>query len=460
MKKYDIIIIGGGPGGYVAAIRASQLGKKVCLIEKEWVGGTCLNIGCIPTKALIASAEEYNRIGRASEFGVDVSGEVSYSLQRMMGRKKKVVSRSVKGVEFLLKRYGVDVRMSRGELVALGEVKINNETLTAENIIIATGSQPRVLKGMEPDGEMLLTSRDALEIDHIPENLLIIGAGVIGIEMASFFDALGVDVTVVEMLDSILPTLYSDKMSKTVAASLEKRGLNILTSTTVNEIEKKEGMSQVSFSNGEESKFDRILVAVGRAASFDGIDIEELGIEMDGGFIKTDKRMKTNRDGIYAIGDVTGGALLAHKASREGTVAALNIAGEDIEMNYSAIPSCIFSTPPAAIVGITEKIASKEGKKIRIGEYNYIGNPRAHTLGEKEGYVRIITDERGVVLGGEIVGVQADTMISEIALACELRLNVNDIERVIRPHPTLSEMITEAFDDTRGKAVHKPPVKK
>lgn len=457
MKDYDIIIIGGGPGGYVAAIRASQLGKKVCVVEKEWVGGTCLNIGCIPTKALIASAEEYVRIRNASKFGIDISGEVNYSLQRMMERKKKVVSRSVRGVEFLLKRYGVDVKMSRGELISPGEVKVEGETITSENVIIATGSKPKILKGMEPDGEGILTSREALEIDHIPHNLLIIGAGVIGVEMASFFNALGTEVTVVEMLDSILPTLNADKVSKTIAGSLKKRGLNILTSVKVNEIEKKDKMLQVSFSNGEESEFAKILVAVGRTASFDGIDVEKLGIEMDGDFIKTDNRMKTNIEGIYAIGDVTGGALLAHKASREGIIAVSNIAGEDIEMNYNAIPSCVFSTPPAAMVGITEKMASRDGKKIRIGEYNYIGNSRANTLGEKEGYVRVITDEGGIVVGGEIVGVQADTMISEIAMACELQLNVEDIERVIHPHPTLSEMVMETFEDAQGKAIHKPP---
>lgn len=457
MKDYEIVIIGSGPGGYVAAIRAAQLKKKVCLIEKEWVGGTCLNIGCIPTKALIASAEIYSLTKRSKEFGVEIMGEINYSLDKMMQRKKAIVSRSVRGVEFLLKSYNIDVKRERGELISPGEVKVGDETITAENIIIATGSEPKIIKGLETDEELLLTSKDALETKEIPENFLVVGAGVIGIEMATFFNSLGAKVTIVEMLDSILPTLESEKLSITLESQLKKRGITILTSTTVDNVKKRKKSCYVTFSNGEEKEFEKMLVAVGRCASLDGIDIEKIGIEMDSGFIRTDKRMRTNLNGIYAIGDVRGGMLLAHKASREGVVAVLNASGMDTEMKYHAVPSCIFSCPPAALVGITEKMAKEKGVKIRIGEYQYIGNARAHTLGEKEGYVRIITDENGQVLGGEILGAQADTMISEIAMACEHRMNIKDVEKVIHPHPTLSEILMEAFEDAGGKAIHKPP---
>lgn len=456
MPNYDIAIIGSGPGGYVAAIRAAQLDKKVCLIEKEWVGGTCLNIGCIPTKALISSAEILDLTRRSREFGVDIAGEVTYSLERIMQRKKAVVTRCVKGVEYLLKAYEIEVRWGRGELTSPKEIKVNDGTVTADNVIIATGSEPKIIKGMEPDGDLILTSRDALEFSTIPERFLVVGGGVIGIEMATLYNLLGAKVTVVEMLDSILPTLFSDKMSTTLAGIFKKRGMRLLTATTVQKMEKTKGSVRVSFSNGEEDEYDKVLVSVGRCAHFDGIDAKELGIELENHFIKTDAGMRTNIDNLYAIGDVCGGMLLAHKASREGVVAAEQIAGHDTQMTYHAVPSCIFSHPPAAIVGITESMAKEQGIEIRIGEYNYAGNARAHALGEREGYARIIADKDGTVIGGEIVGGHADSMISQIGMACELRLNLKDMEQVIYPHPTMAEIVMEAMHDALGNAIHKP----
>lgn len=456
MPNYDIAIIGSGPGGYVAAIRAAQLDKKVCLIEKEWVGGTCLNIGCIPTKALISSAEILDLTRRSREFGVDIAGEVTYSLERIMQRKKAVVTRCVKGVEYLLKAYEIEVRWGRGELTSPKEIKVNDGTVTADNVIIATGSEPKIIKGMEPDGDLILTSRDALEFSTIPERFLVVGGGVIGIEMATLYNLLGAKVTVVEMLDSILPTLFSDKMSTTLAGIFKKRGMRLLTATTVQKMEKTKGSVRVSFSNGEEDEYDKVLVSVGRCAHFDGIDAKELGIELENHFIKTDAGMRTNIDNLYAIGDVCGGMLLAHKASREGVVAAEQIAGHDTQMTYHAVPSCIFSHPPAAIVGITESMAKEQGIEIRIGEYNYAGNARAHALGEREGCARIIADKDGTVIGGEIVGGHADSMISQIGMACELRLNLKDMEQVIYPHPTMAEIVMEAMHDALGNAIHKP----
>jgi dihydrolipoamide dehydrogenase len=459
METYDIIIIGGGPGGYVAAIRAAQLGKKVCLIEKEWVGGTCLNIGCIPTKALISSAEVYADAKNASDFGVEISGEVSYSLERMMKRKCLIVSRTVKGVKYLLKTYSIEVKRGSAEFSSPGKVKVNGEEIISEKIIVATGSKPKLIKGLEPDGKLILTSRDALEIDAVPKRLLVVGAGVIGVEMATFFNLLGTEVTIVEMLDSLLPTLHAEKLTDTLTAQLKKKGVKILTSTTVESQEKKGDSLSVTFSNGEGAEFDRMLVAVGRCASYEGIDTNSLGLKMEDGFIKVNGKMETNIKGVYAVGDVVGGMLLAHKASREGIVAVQNIFGNETSMNYGAVPNCIFTHPPAAFVGMTEKIAKEKGLKVKIGEYQYVGNARAHTLGAKEGYARVITDNEGVVIGGEIVGVHADSMISEFAMACELKLNVKDIERVIYPHPTLGEVLFEAFHDAEGKAIHKGPKK-
>ncbi|MCK4235334.1 dihydrolipoyl dehydrogenase [candidate division WOR-3 bacterium] len=457
MKDYDIVIIGGGPGGYVAAIRAAQLKKRVCLIEKEWIGGTCLNVGCIPTKSLLASAEIYDFTKRVNEFGVEVAGRVNYSLEKIMKRKNKIVLRCVKGVEFLLKSYNVDVKRERGELVSQCEVKVGNETITTNNIIIATGSETKIIKGMEPDGELILTSRDAIEIKEIPENLLVVGAGVIGIEMATFFNLLGVKVTIVEMLDSVLPTLESEKLSKTMESQLKKQGMEVRTQTMVKNIEKRENGVNITFASGEEQEFEKMLVAVGRCACFDGISTDKIGIEVDSGFIKTDERMKTNINGIYSIGDVTGGMLLAHKASREGIIAVENISGINNEIEYHAVPSCIFSYPPVALVGMTEKMAKEKGLNIRIGEYQYIGNARAHSLGKNIGYARVIADADGTVIGGEIVGAEADIMINEITMACEYRMKIKDIEKVIHPHPTLSEIVMEAFHDAGGKSIHKPP---
>ena len=457
MPKYDIAIIGSGPGGYVAAIRAAQLDKKVCVVEKEWVGGTCLNIGCIPTKALISSAEIIDLTKRSKEFGVDIAGEIGYSLERIMQRKKNVVTRCVKGVEYLFKTYKIDVKWGRGELVSPTEIMVKDETVTADSVIIATGSEPKIIKGLEPDGAMVLTSRDALEFNAIPERFLVVGAGVIGIEMATLYNLLGAKVTIVEMFDSILPTLYAGKLSRTLTAILKKQGIEILTSTIVKKVTKKEGVVMVSFSNGEEKEYDRMLVSVGRCAHFDGIDVQKHGIELEDNFIKTDKSMKTNIDGLYAIGDVCGGMLLAHKASREGIVAVEHACGFDTQMTYHAVPSCIFSHPPAALVGITETMAKEQGIDFRIGEYNYAGNARAHSLGERDGYARIIANKDGTVIGGEIVGGHADSMISQIAMACELRLNLKDIEKVIHPHPTLSEILMEAMHDAQGNAIHKPP---
>jgi dihydrolipoamide dehydrogenase len=457
MPKYDIAIIGSGPGGYVAAIRAAQFDKKVCIVEKEWVGGTCLNIGCIPTKALISSAEMLDLTRRSKEFGVDITGEVGYSLERIMQRKKTIVTRCVKGVEYLLKAYNIDVKWGRGELVSPGEIKVKDEEVKADVTIIATGSEPKIIRGMEPDGKTILTSRDALEFRSVPDRFLVVGAGVIGIEMATLYNLLGAKVAVVEMLDSILPTLYSEKMSKTLAGILKKRGIEILTSTTIQKVDRKNDSVSVSLSNSEEKEFDRMLVSVGRYAHFDGIDAAKLGIELKDNFIKTDASMKTNVDGVYAIGDVCGGMLLAHKASREGIVAVDNICGFETEMTYHAVPSCIFSHPPAALVGITESMAKEQGIDVRIGEYNYAGNARAHSLGERDGYARIIADRDGTVIGGEIVGGHADSMISQVAMACELKLNLKDMEKVIYPHPTLGEVVQEAMHDAEGRAIHKPP---
>ena len=457
MEKYEIVIIGSGPGGYVAAIRAAQLKKKVCVVEKGSIGGVCLNIGCVPTKTLIASAEVYAEAKKASEFGVDIKGKIEYSLADIMERKKKVVLRTVKGVEFLLRKNGVDVKRGTAQVISPEKVLVNDEVISAEHIIIATGSKPKIIKGLEPDGKLILTSKEALEIDEMPESLLIVGAGVIGVEMATFFNLLDSNVTIVEMLDTILPGIGSKKMASALRAQLNKRGVEILTSTTVVNIEKGDRSVDVRFSNDDRKSFDKILVAIGRAVNLDGINVDELGIELDKGFIRTNERMMTSIDGVYAIGDVRGGMLLAHKASREGVVAVENVAGENSIMNYDAVPSCIFSSPPAAIVGLTEEMAIERGVRIKVGEYQYIGNSRALSLGEKEGYVKIIADDAGRVLGGEIVGAGADSMISEITMACEYQMNIKELDRLIHPHPTLSEIVMEAFHDANGKSIHKPP---
>ncbi|RQD77486.1 MAG: dihydrolipoyl dehydrogenase [Halanaerobium sp. MSAO_Bac5] len=455
MEKYDIGILGGGPGGYVAAIRAAQLGLKTAVIEKDVVGGTCLNRGCIPTKTYLKHTELIHELKRMDQFGIMVDG---YSLDwpKMRARKNKVVAKLTGGIRGLFKKNGVDLIKGRGEVINEHEIKISGEKdkkIGVKNIIIATGSAPIMpaLKGMDlPD---VISSREALDLDELPERIVIIGGGVIGIEMASIYSSLEVDVTIVEILDDILVN-FDQEMVKVLKQRLKKDGVKLLTSSKVTEIaeENDELIVKIESEKAEQIFTDKVLAAVGRKAVFAGI--KDLDLEMENGFIKVDSQMQTSINGIYAVGDVTGGMLLAHEASAEGIVAVNNILGNQ-EIRDNLIPNCVYSLPEIASVGMTEAEAKDEGYQINIGRFPFKASGKAIAAGAEEGFVKIISDKKwDQILGAQIVGPHATDLIAEAAIAIKLESTTEVLANTIHAHPTLSESVKEAAEDVHNLAVH------
>ena len=443
MERFDVIIIGSGSAGYVSAIRLADLGKRVALVEEKEIGGTCLNRGCIPTKTLLRAAYLYELAKKSEPFGIRC--EVSYNFDAIQKRKREVVGRLTKGVEFLLGARGVRVEEGRGKILDEKRVKISGgEVLGTDSIIIATGSEPASLPKIDIDGERIITSNEALDLKKPPESLLIIGAGAIGIEFATFFSTFGTKVTIVEMMEDILPEMKDKKIVSILERNLKKKGIDIRTGTKV------EGIS------GESIESEKVLVSVGRRLNSDGIGIEGLGIKRERDRIIVDRRMRTNIKNIYAIGDVTGGMLLAHKAQEEGIVAAEVIAGIDREMDYRVIPWAVFSHPEVAAVGLSEDDAKKEGIETIIGEFPFLANGKAVSMGETEGMVKIVGDKKtGEVIGAQIIGAEASIMISELALAMKNRLKIKDVTNTIHTHPTLSEAVMESCKGALGEAIHR-----
>lgn len=455
MGKYDIGIIGGGPGGYVAAIRAAQLGLKTAVIEKDVVGGTCLNRGCIPTKAYLKHTELIHDLKRMDEFGIMVEG---YSLdwKKMRERKNNVVSRLTGGIRGLFKKNGVDLIRGIGEVINNHEIKISAEEdkkIWAENIIIATGSEPIMpgLKGI--DLEDVISSREALDLEELPERIVIIGGGVIGVEMASIYSSLEVEVTIVEIMDNILVN-FDAEMANIVKKNLEKQGVKLLTSSKVTEImeEDNEVIVKVESEKVDQLNTDKVLAAVGRKAVFTGID--NLDLEMENGFIKVDSHMETSTAGIYAVGDVTGGLLLAHEAFAEGVTAVKNING-DYELKDHLVPNCVYSVPEIASVGMTEAEAKKEGYQINVGRFPFKASGKAVAVGSEEGFVKIISDKKwDQILGAQIVGPHATDLIAEVVIAIKLESTSEVLANTIHAHPTLSESVKEAAEDVDNLAIH------
>ncbi|ADQ13667.1 dihydrolipoyl dehydrogenase [Halanaerobium hydrogeniformans] len=455
MEKYDIGILGGGPGGYVAAIRAAQLGLKTAVIEKDVVGGTCLNRGCIPTKAYLKHTELIHELKRMDEFGIMVDG---YSLdwKKMRERKNKVVSKLTGGIRGLFKKNGVDLIKGMGEVINEHEIKITGEKdskIWVENIIIATGSAPIMpgLKGIDlPD---VISSKEALDLDELPERIVIIGGGVIGVEMASIYSSLEVDVTIVEILDDILIN-FDKEMVKILKKSLKKHGVKLMTSSKVTEIAEQDDelIVKIESEKADQIATDKVLAAVGRKPVFSGI--ENLNLERENGFIKVDAHMETSTAGIYAVGDVTGGMLLAHEASAEGIVAVKNIVGEQ-ELRDNLIPNCVYSLPEIASVGMTEAEAKKEGYEIKVGRFPFMASGKAIAIGSEEGFVKIIADKKwDQILGAQIIGPHATDLIAEAAIAIKLESTAEILANTIHAHPTLSESVMEAAEDVNDLAVH------
>lgn len=460
MKQSDVVIVGGGPAGYVAAIRASQLGGKVILIEKDALGGTCLNRGCIPTKALLHSVEILEAVRRGKDCGVSV-GELIIDFTKIMSRKDAVVKTLVTGVQYLMKSNAIEVIKGTGRLISPTEVEVDSgqqEAVRATGIVLAPGSVPSVVPIPGVNGSGVITSDDALQLSEIPQSLLVIGGGAIGVEFATIFAKLGTEVTIVEMLPQIIPT-EDHELSVSLKQALEKDGIKIFTGAQVSRIEDDpEGDKLVSVATGEgEQKLtaELVLVAVGRKSNIKGLGLEKIGIKTERGSITVNDRMETNIPGIYAAGDAIGGILLAHVASAEGEVAVENAMGKESVIDYKVVPRCIYTMPEVAAVGLTESQAREEGLNLKVGRFPFTANPRALILGQPDGFVKVLSDAKSEeIFGVHIFGPQATELISEATLAIKMEATVSEISSTIHAHPTLSEAIRETALDAEGIAVH------
>jgi len=471
-QEYDLVILGGGTGGYVAAIRASQLGLKTAVVEKKKIGGTCLHAGCIPSKALLRSAEVFAQTKNSEEFGV-ISGEVKLDFFKVQERKQKIIDQLHGGVQHLMKQGKIDVFYGTGRILGPsifspmpGTISVEfengdeNEMLIPKNVIVATGSRPRSLPGLEIDGTQVMTSDEALSLEELPKSIIIVGGGVIGIEWASMLDDFGVEVTVLEYADRVLPT-EDKEVSKEMQRLLKKRGIKVVTSAKVlpETLEKSADSVTIKAEHkGEEKSFtaEKMLVSVGRQANVEGIGLENTDIQVEKGFIKTNDRFQTKESHIYAIGDVIGGLQLAHVASHEGIVAVEHIANENpAPIDYSMISKCVYSSPEVASVGYTEEEAKEKGFEVKTGKFSFRAIGKALVYGESDGFVKLVVNkENDDILGVHMIGPHVTDMISEAGLARVLDATPWEIGHTIHPHPSLSEAIGEAALAVDGKAIH------
>jgi dihydrolipoamide dehydrogenase len=457
MKRYDVVVIGTGPGGYVAAVRACQRGARVAVIEKNAIGGVCLNVGCIPTKTLICSADLYHKMQHASDYGLSAS-DVSFDMAAMVARKNKVVAMNTGGIEALFKGHGIDVIQGEARITAPGQIAVGDQTVEATSIIIATGGRPAQLPGLEFNGKTVIGSTDALELTELPKRIGVIGAGAIGAEFACIWNNLGAEVTLIEFMPTILPREDAD-LSKRLASGLKRKGMDIRTGTKVAELQHLDQGVRLVLEGDKagEVDVDLVLVGIGVECNSDVVTgTPGLGVETGPrGSIIVDERMETTVPGIYAIGDVTNKTWLAHGASAEGIVAATNATGGNRHMDYRVVPSCTFTSPEVASVGLTETQAKEAGYNVKTGSFLFSANGRAHAIGETEGLVKIVgdatTDE---ILGLHIMGFEAGEMIAAGAMAMSLEATVEEMAHTIHTHPTLSEAMMEAAEDYYGMGIH------
>ncbi|MGN8875926.1 dihydrolipoyl dehydrogenase [Pseudoflavonifractor sp. HCP28S3_F10] len=459
---YDLVVIGAGPGGYVAAIRAAQLGMKTAIVEKDACGGTCLNYGCIPTKALYKNAEVVDEIARAAEFGVDVKG-YSIDMEKVQARKDKIVKTLSGGVEGLLKANKVELVRGAAKIIAPGKVEVNGKVLETGKILIASGSKSSKppIKGIDNPG--VITSKEALEMDHVPGKIVIIGGGVIGIEFAGIYRAFGAEVTVVEFMPKIIPAVdkeITDRLQKL----LEKKGIRFMVGTRVEEISKSGSALSVTVDKaGEKSSLpcDQVLVSTGRELDIEGLNLDGLGVAYDRKGVKVDENYMTSVPGIYAIGDVIGGVMLAHVASEEGKVCVERMAGEDARVDYDLIPSAIFTFPDVASIGLSEEQAKERGLEYEVGKFQFAGNGKALTMNAAEGMMKVIVSrDKQKILGVHIVGPNASDLLAEAALAMRGEFTVEEAANTMHGHPTLSEAFEEALTLTLGRGIHSMPARK
>lgn len=461
-KTFDLIVIGAGPGGYVAAIRAAQLGMQVVCVDKRGLGGTCLNVGCIPSKALLESSELYHQAQTAFASHGIKTGEVSLDLKAMMKRKSVIVQKMTAGIRGLFRKNNVTSIAGAARLLGKGQVAVagekGEEVLKGERILIATGSSPIQLPGLPFDGDRIISSTEALALDEVPKKLLVIGAGAIGLELGSVWQRLGAQVQVVEFLDRITPGMDRE-LSDGLQKILEKQGLSFVFETKAESAQVKDGVVRVVLKQGDkalEAMCDRVLVAVGRRPNVAGFGVEEAGVGLDEkGRVVVNEKFETNVAGIYAIGDVIPGPMLAHKAEEEGVAAVEMMAGKAGHVNYDAIPNVVYTHPELASVGLTEEQVKEKGIPHRVGKFPFLGNGRAHSLGAPEGLVKLIAHEKtDRVLGLHILGARASEILAEGVLAMEFSASAEDIARTMHAHPTLPEAIKEAALAVDGRAIH------
>ncbi len=463
MSEYDVTVIGAGPGGYVAAIRAAQLGLKVALIEEKHLGGVCLNWGCIPTKALLRNAEVVSLLDRGKEFGFSVS-DVELDFGAAIDRSRQVSERLVKGVGFLMRKNGVDVIEGRGVLQSANAVQVDlaengTRAVETENVIIATGGRARTIPGIEPDGEHVMTYRSAIVLRELPDSVIVVGAGPIGMEFAHIWSSYGTEVTVVEMLSRVVP-LEDAEVSKEVARAFKRRGVRIMTSTRVQDIGITHDGVRVTVATDDDEEdmleAERALIAIGVRPNSESIGLESVGVETERGNIVVDDHMRTSVAGVYAVGDVTGKMALAHVASAQGIVAAETIAGEETRpLDYNAVPRCTYCQPQVASFGITEAEAVEKGHDVKVGKFPFRPNGKALALGEREGFGKIVADATsGEILGAHLVGPEVTECLPELVLARTWELTPEEVARAIHAHPTLSEVVMEAAHGVFGRPIH------
>jgi len=461
MPRFDLAVLGGGPGGYVAAIRGAQLGQKVCVIDKDKLGGICLNWGCIPTKALLKNAEVYNLIKHADRYGIKVE-KFKVDFKSNVKRSRDVSDRLSKGIEFLMKKNKIKHIKGTGRLVSPNSISVSigtrMETIETEKIIIATGARPRSFPGMEFDGNRIISSKEAMTLETPPKDLTIIGSGAIGVEFAYYFNEFGTKVHIVEMMDRILPGEDRD-VSKEIEKCFERSGIKISKGMKVSKIESMKTKARVHIDNKgskEVLESDKVLMAVGVVGNIEDLGLEELGVETEAGAIKTDQFSKTNIHNIYAIGDVSGPPWLAHVASAEGHVAVEHAVGINaIPIDYSNVPGCTYCQPQIGSLGMTEEQAIEAGNRIQVGRFALQASGKAMAVGDTTGFVKLIFDkEYGELLGAHIVGSEATEMIAELGMAKALETTWEDIAMTMHAHPTLSEAIMEAAMDAFGHSIH------
>jgi len=464
-NTFDLAIIGGGPGGYVAAIRAAQLGMKTCVVEREHLGGICLNWGCIPTKALLRSSELFHLFNRASDFGLSASN-IEFDIEKVVKRSRTVSRRLTGGVGYLMKKNKIQVFDATAKLKGSGVIGVTGKDgaglpdVQAKHIIVATGARARSLPNLEGDGKLVWTYKEAMVPDHMPKSLLVVGSGAIGIEFASFYRTLGAEVTVVEVMDRVLP-VEDEEISDLAQKAFEKQGMKILTGTTVESLEK--GADSVTATlkkpdgSAEAITVERVILAIGITGNVESIGLEEVGVKVDRGHVVIDEWCRTGVEGVYAIGDVAGPPWLAHKASHEGVLCVEKIAGVDgvHPLDTSNIPGCTYCWPQVASIGMSEQKAKEEGREVKIGRFPYQGNGKAIALGETDGLIKTIFDAKtGELLGAHMIGAEVTELIQGYGVAKTLETTEAELMHTIFPHPTLSEMMHESVLDAYGRVMH------